>query len=242
MTLRALTPDFGTIGLMAKGVNRLKSGSIGVLDTWALVDLEFGGPEQAEMHNLWHARLLDRLAGLDRDPERLAAAAVLAEIAEEAAPPGHPAPAIFLWLTGCLRRLAALPEGADPTPELVRALAQALRLLGLAPVLDEQTGPGADWFSPAAGGLTRSAVRPREQSRRPSAAALALLRRLAAQPEADPAAATIAESPDEATGPWDECFTILGDFLHYHLERQPRAWPLLQERRRRRRSRAHSAR
>jgi len=238
MTLRALTPDQGTIGLMAKGVNRLKSGSLGVLDTWALVEIEFGGPEQAELRNLWSARLLDRLAGLDPDPERLAAAAVLAEIAEEAAPPGHPAPAIFLWLAGSLRRLAALPAGADPTPELVRALAQALKLLGLAPVLDEQSGPGADWFSPAAGGLTRSAVRPREQSRRPSAAALALLRRLAAQPDAG----ADADSPAEASGPWDECFTILGDFLHYHLERQPRAWPLLQERRRRRRSRAHSAR
>lgn len=237
MTLRALTPDHGTIGLLAKGVNRLQSGSLGVLDTWALVEIECGGPENAELRTLWNARLLDRLAGLDHDPERLAAAGVLAEIAEEAAPAGHPAPGIFLWLTDCLRRLAALPEGADPTPELVRALAQGLRLLGLSPVLDEQSGPGSDWFSPAAGGLTRSAVRPREQARRPSARALALLRRLAAAPLAADAEA---DSAAGASEPWDECFTILGDFLHYHLERQPRAWPLLQERRRRRRSRART--
>lgn len=232
MTLRALTPGLGTIGLMAKGVNRLDSGSLGVLDTWALVEIECSGAEHAELRNLWNAKLLDRLAGLDPDPERLAAAAVLAEIAEEAAPAGYPAPAIFLWLTDCLRRLAALSPGEDPTPELVRALSQGLGLLGLAPLLDEQSGPGSDWFSPAAGGLTRSAARPRAQSRRPSAAALALLRRLAAAeaPGADLAAGS--------TGPWDECFTILGDFLHYHLERQPRAWPLLQERRRRRRSRS----
>ena len=236
MTLRALTPDFGAIGLLAKGVNRLQSGSLGVLDTWALVEIEYGGRPDAELRPLWNAQLLDRLAGLDHDPERLAAAAVLAEIAEDAAPPGHPAPGIFLWLTDCLRRLSALPEGEDPTPELVRALTQGLNLLGLAPTLAEQSGPGSDWFSPAGGGLLRSAIRPREHARRPSAGALALLRRLATAP------ASGSESPADASEPWDECFTILGDLLHSHMERQPRAWPLLQERRRRRRSRAHSVR
>lgn len=233
LTLRALTPDQGTIGLLAKGANQLKSGHFGVLDTWAMVEIECSAPDRAELQTLWSARLLDRLGGLDADPERLAAAAVVAEIAEEAAPPGLPAPGIFLWLAGTLQRLAAQPAGSDPTPELVRALAAGLRLLGLAPALESPAGDGGEWFSPAAGGLVRAAVRPHEHARRPSAAALALLRRLArGEPEAESAA--------PGSEPWDECLTILGDFLQYHLERTPRAWSLLQERRRRRRSRARS--
>lgn len=230
LTLRALTPELGTVGLMAKGVQKLTSGSFGVLDTWAVVELDCGGADDAELLNLYHARLLDRLSGLDGDPERLAAAAVLAELAEEAAPPGQPAPAIFLWLADALRALAALPAGADPAPTLVQALLRGLRLLGLDPRLhaaeDGAASGQIEWFSPAAGGLVRAAARPHEHARRARPAVLALLR--------DAAAGTMPAHSDA----WDEALTMLGEFLHYHLERPPRAWPLLQERRRRRRARS----
>ncbi len=225
LVLRVLTPELGTIGLLAKGVQKLKSGALGVLDTWAVVELECGGPEGAELLNLYHVSLLDRLSGLDGDPERLAAAGALAELAEEAAPPGQAAPEIFLWLADSLRALAALPPGADPAPALVQALLRGLRLLGLDPRLETAAGDGADWFSPAAGGLVRAASRPHEHARRIRPEALALLRGMA-----DGGAAP-------ASGPWDDCLTMLGEFLHYHMERPLRAWPLLQERRRRRRAR-----
>lgn len=232
LTLRALTPELGTIGLLAKGVQKLTSGSFGVLDTWAVVEIECGGPDDAELLNLYHARLLDRLSGLDGDPERLAAAAVLAELAEEAAPPGQPAPEIFLWLADALRALAALPAGADPAPALGMALLRGLRLLGLDPRLHAAEGETvaaaglADWFSPAAGGFVRAATRPHEHARRARPAVMALLREAAAG------------APPAHSDGWDEALTMLGEFLHYHMERPPRAWPLLQERRRRRRARS----
>jgi DNA repair protein RecO (recombination protein O) len=222
MTLRALTPELVSVSLMAKGVNKLTSGTLGVLDTWALIEMECGGSDDAELLTLYHASLLDRLSGLDGDPERLAAAAVLAEIAEDAAPPGQPAPELFLWLANALRALAALPPRADPAPVLVPALLSGLRLVGLDPTLEAAEGAGSEWFSPAAGGLVRETARPHAHARRLRPATLALLRS---------AASGAPLSPD---GPWDDCLTILGEFLHYHWERPPRAWPLLQERRRRR--------
>ena len=106
LVVRALTPDVGTISLMAKGVNRLKSGSLGILDTWALVEVEFGGPDGAEMQNLYSCRLLDRMSGLSADQHRLAAAGVLAELAELGSPPGQSSAALFLWLQHNLEQLA----------------------------------------------------------------------------------------------------------------------------------------
>jgi hypothetical protein len=202
LTLRVLTPEEGTLGLLAKGVNRVGSGSFAVLDTWALVEIEYGGRPEAELLNLYSARLLDRNAGLERDPERLAA-------------------------------LAAQPAAQDPATVLVPALLRGLHWFGLAPMLDAPAPAPGDrcWFSPEAGGVVHAPRRPHEHARLLHSGTLALLRRLAAARVPAPARA---DAPSPASEPWDESLTILVEFLHYHAERAPRAWPLLQERRRRR--------
>lgn len=237
LTLRVLTPDHGTLGLLAKGVNKLLSGSFAVLDTWAVVELDYGGHADQELLNLYSARLFDRNSGLDRDAERLAAAAVLAEVAEDASPAGQPAAEVFEWLRSALAALAAQPPDEDPAQILVPALMRGLFLLGLDPILDERKPAAGDrcWFSPEAGGLVYAPSRPHQHARLLHAAVLALLRRLAGAAGATPAKGTECPTPDAV--PWDECLTILVEFLHYHAERVPRAWPLLQERRRRRRKR-----
>lgn len=232
LTLRVLTPDHGTLSMLGKGVNRLGSGSFAVLDTWALVELDYGGREEAELLTLYAAKLLDRHSGLERDPERLAAAAVLAEMAEDAAPSGQPAPEVFEWLRSALAALAAQPVGEDPAGILVPALMRGLFLLGLDPVLENGgAAPGERrWFSPESGGLVFAPQRPHQHARLLPEATLGLLRRLAALP----GSGAPPEVSAQGSEPWDESLTILVEFLHYHAERAPRAWPLLQERRRRR--------
>lgn len=219
--LRVLTPDQGAVSLMAKGVNRLKSGQLGIYDTWSLVEIEFGGKEGAEMLTLYRGKLLDRMSGLSRDTQRLAAAGTLAEMAELGAPPGQPAPRLFLWLQKWLERLAS---GAAVDTVLVAALMEGLMELGLRPELELPEGVPADstlWFSPATGGLavSRDGRRPEQHARRLSEAEWALLQALQADPEIQ-----VRSGCDEVAG----CLTILGDFLHYHLERPPKAWQILQ--------------
>lgn len=220
MVVRVLTPDVGTISLLAKGVNRLKSGALGILDTWALVEIEFGGRDGAEMLNLYSCSLLDRMSGLSADQYRLAVAAILAEMAELGSPPGQSSAPLFLWLQDYLDQLA---NGAPAPSMLVAALLKGLTELGLEPNLDLPQGLGSSanlWFSPASGGVVvpPDGARPDVDARPLTATTLALLKELRDHPEKH----LIANC-----GEVEQCLTILGDFLHYHLERPPKAWHLL---------------
>ena len=218
LSVHLLTPAHGVAAALAKGVQRPTSGAYGVLDTWALVEVELGGQEGQAMHNLYAARLLERFPGLSAAPERLAAAGLAAELAELAAPPGTPTPAAFEYL---LRHLQAFESAAQPRAAALAALLEGLDLLGVGPVLDQ--GAGARWFSPALGGvLPAGAPRPLQHARRASAETLAWLRALrAGGPAPAPRGPAVVE----------EALTILGEFAAYHLERPPRAWPFLRARR-----------
>ena len=88
LVLRALTPERGVVSLFAKGCERPKSGSMGVLDTWCLVEIEYRALEDVELCNLYESRLLHRFPRLAASADRLAVAGIVAEIAEHAAPPG----------------------------------------------------------------------------------------------------------------------------------------------------------
>ncbi|MGB0954308.1 MAG: hypothetical protein ACPG31_13910, partial [Planctomycetota bacterium] len=72
----------------------------------------------------------------------------------------------------------------------------------------------------ATGGLTATTDgrRPEQHARRLGQSELELLRALQADPEI-----TLRPGSDEVAG----CLTILGEFLHYHLERPPKAWQIL---------------
>lgn len=227
LAVHVLTPAHGVVPLLAKGAQRLASGSLGVLDTWALVDVEYGARDAAEMHTLLRARLSRRFGGLSRDVEHLVAAGVVAELAELAAPPGTDGAAAFGYL---LRRLEQLDAGTGVPWFLCGAVLEGLDLLGLRPKLGDPDGPGAGrlWFSPAAGGaLPAGAAEPLQRARRLAPATLALLRRLQAAPD------ETAAPPEATAARIQEVLTILGEFMAYHLERTPRAWAFLRPRRRR---------
>lgn len=211
--LWVLTPIQGTVSLLAKGVNKPKSGSLGVLDTWAVVDLDFGGPPGAEMLTLYKANLSDRLSGLEASPERLAAAGLLGEIAELAAPPGSPSQQVFSWFENSLRELAG---DNSPLPVLLEGILEGLHLLGLSPILQEHEEGEERWFSASSGGLLPlGSSRPEGKAIKASQTEIALLR----NPRTP---ATLADQR--------AVLSMLGDFLGYHLERSPKAWPLVQKR------------
>ena len=90
LIFRALTPQLGTISVLAKGVQKLKSGKIGVIDTWALVELDLSRRPKAEMFNLVGCQLLDRMGGLSTDVQLLNVAGILTELAEVGAPAEQP--------------------------------------------------------------------------------------------------------------------------------------------------------
>lgn len=208
--------------MMAKGVNKLKSGKAGVLDTWAFVEVDFGGADNRDLLQLYGVKLVDRHSGISENPDLLTAAALLAETAELAAPAGLPSPDVFLFL---LHSLQELHEGVETAGFLCQRILEILALLGLSPTLENtDASPSATlWFSPANGGLLPSgSPRPSDQAHRLSPAMLLLLRSYRDTPEI----ARTAPLPEQ-----EDCLTILGEFLCYHLDRPPKAWAILLERR-----------
>ncbi|MCH2111725.1 MAG: DNA repair protein RecO [Planctomycetes bacterium] len=230
LAVRLLTPEHGTIPALFKGAYKLKSGYIGVLDTFALVQVELGGPNNATMLSGYKAQLLDRYSQLALQPARLSAAAVLAELAELAAPDGVPSLEAFSLLKSSL---TSLHQGADLSALLCPALLQSLDILGLTPRLTPEEGPneGELWFHHTSGGvLPAQTARPDGPARKTS---LALRRFMTQQAKAE--LDTILpknETKDDRQNPKfsQATLTILGEFLHYHLERPPRAWEALRRR------------
>ena len=223
LALRLLTPGHGVLSVLAKGAYKPTSGFFGVLDTWALVEVQLGFHEEAEMQNLFAARLLDRMSGLSADPDRLAVAGFAAELAELAAPPGAEAATAFHYL---LSQLHELTEGDAPGRRLLLAAAAGLELLGLSPELEAAADPGGEaaWLCVAEGRLlAQGEARPHGPAHRVGGPLLALLRALRA---GEAAAVDAARSEDR-----EAALTILGDLLHYHPDRPPRAWDFLRRRR-----------
>jgi recombinational DNA repair protein (RecF pathway) len=217
LVFRALTPQLGTVSVLAKGVHKLKSGKIGVIDTWALVELDISRRPKAEMFNLVGCKLLDRMGGLSKDVQLLNVAGILAELAEVGAPTEQASHQIFLWLQRWLQRLA---EGSgDYDMILARAILEILELLGFAPVFPEKIEFERYWFSPADGGchLSGSDPRPNQSARRVSANEIASLKEIMTADDTN--------LPNDL-GNLPACITLLGDFLHYHLERLPKAWEM----------------
>ena len=224
-----LTPGHGTLSLMAKGAFRLKSGFAGVLDTWSLVEIEVGPAAKDGLHQLYQAKLLDRMSGLSNHSHHLVVAGILAELAELGAPAGQPSARLFLWLQQWLQRLS---EGWPADPSLVAALLDGLDALGLGPRLaapEEQSG--RSWFSPALGGAIRG-PRPEDHVRPYPPAVQEQLELLSKAPQ---------KAQGLNNGEVLDSRTILGEFLHYHLERPPKAWALLHGQHTRRPRSTHSS-
>ncbi|MDP6850751.1 MAG: DNA repair protein RecO C-terminal domain-containing protein [Planctomycetota bacterium] len=220
LAVRVLTPGNGTLLLRAKGAYKAKSGHMGVLDTWALVEVEIGGPLNSDFQQLYRCRLLDRMSGLSNSPENLAAAGLFGELAELAAPPGPDSGPVFRFL---LRVLQTIHQGFELDDLLCTGLLDALSLLGLDPQLSVEPETEAPlWFHYESGGvLPLDSPRPEGHSRRITNGARHLLLNCRENP-------SILDDLEPALQ--EEALTILGEFLHFHLERPPRAWDALRQR------------
>lgn len=215
-----LTPDAGLVPALGKGVHRLQSGRAGVLDTHALVKISYSIHDDRDLRTLVNAELLDRFSSISRRIEALNAAAILAELAELAAPPDLPSSKPFLFLVSALQELDAGADGAD---FLVPRLFEALALLGLSPDLGPQSLTSPAWFSIRAGRLLDpSEARPEGPAMRISPPLHQALQEASRGPFS-PGSSSQSQA--------DDCLTMLGQFLGYHLERPPRAWQAIEERR-----------
>jgi len=214
MVLHALTPNLGTISILAKGAHKLTSGHMGVLDTWALVDLEASRRPKVELFQLHKAKLIDRMPHLSQAISLLDLAGLFGELAELAAPPEQASEEVFLWLQ---RSLYDLKDEKYPHWYTLCAILEVLELLGLSPTIPDE--PIAQyWFSPADGGFITNNDKggPDSMAKLASPEAIMTFKR-AKNKEA------ITKSD---LGNLAICTTMLGDFLHYHLERLPKAWPM----------------
>lgn len=210
--VHCLTPELGLVPMLAKGVHKIKSGHLGVLDTFALVKLSFGSHADREMHTLYRAELVDRFSSISQDVDHLAAAGLLGELAELAAPLGLPSQKVFVHLVEAFQELAA---GTSIPCFLLRRLQESLDHLGLQPNLQPPDSSSGWWFSVATGALLpHGSARPDGSSHWVGPEHLEMLK-------SPPAART---QPAEQELRWaNDCLTILADFLGYHLERPPRA-------------------
>ena len=215
-----LTPHAGLVPVLAKGVNKLRSGQVGVLDTHALIRVHYSESRERDLRTLRRCELLDRFSSLSRRVDALNAAALLAELAELAAPPDTPSSEVFVFL---VESLQALDAGAQGPAFLVPRLLRASELLGLQPDLGPDSLTEAAWFAVAAGRLLDpSESRPEGPAIRVTPSQHRLLQRARSAPDE-----ALADHGSEA----DDCLTMLGQFLGYHLERPPRAWQAIEERR-----------
>ena len=215
-----LTPHAGLVPMLAKGVNKLQSGQAGVLDTHSLIRVHYSESRERDLRTLTRCELLDRFSSLSRRIDALNAAALLAELAELAAPPDTPSSEVFVFLVESLQALDAGDQGA---PFLVPRLLRASELLGLQPDLGPESLTEAAWFAVAAGRLLDpSESRPEGPAIRVTPSQHRLLQLARSAPDE-----ALADPGSEA----DDCLTMLGQFLGYHLERPPRAWQAIEERR-----------
>lgn len=215
-----LTPHAGLVPVLAKGVNKLQSGQAGVLDTHSLIRVAYSEIRDRELRTLTRCELLDRFSSLSRRIDALNAAALLAELAEHAAPPDTPSSEVFLFL---VESLQALNSGQDGATFLVPRLLRACHLLGLRPDLGPDQIDEPTWFAVAAGRLLDPGEsRPEGSAIRVTPSLHSLLRKAESTPDE-----ALADPGSEA----DDCLTMLGQFLGYHLERPPRAWQAIESRR-----------
>ncbi|MCH2100990.1 MAG: DNA repair protein RecO [Planctomycetes bacterium] len=215
-----LTPHAGLVPALAKGSNKLQSGQAGVLDTYSLIRVYYSEKRDRDLRTLTRCELLDRFSSLSRRVDALNAAALLAELAELAAPPDTPSSEAYLFL---VESLQALNQGAQGTSFLVPRLLRASELLGLQPDLGPATLTESAWFAVAAGRLLDpNESRPDGPAIRVTPSQHQWLRLAQSSPN---------EAPADPESKAEDCLTMLGQFLGYHLERPPRAWQAIEERR-----------
>jgi DNA repair protein RecO (recombination protein O) len=235
LVVHALCRDRGRVALIAKGAYRPTSRFAYALDRFDELELGWSARPGQELGTLRAAGVLRRRARMVTDLARYRTACAALELADVAARPSHPDPALFDLLSECLDRLAG--ERVDPWSALVAFDLGFLQNLGLAPALERcaacagdappagvERGRGAQAvaFSSGAGGrlCAACAAEARASGRRVGTAPVAALRAAAALLGARGSALErISVDPRLAPSVRD----LVTRFLEYHLETRPRA-------------------
>jgi DNA repair protein RecO (recombination protein O) len=160
MTL--FTSERGKLDAVAKGIRRAKSHLAGRLEFGN--ECEFGMHAGRSLDVIVSAHILHAPWSRLVEPERFAAAALVAELVDAFCEPDMALPAAYALLTGMIE---AIEGSAHPRGLLPRFSLRLLDVLGLAPPSDacvrcgRSLGSGAAWVDAAAGGLIDQACRER---------------------------------------------------------------------------------
>ncbi len=214
--LTLFTRERGKLDAVAKGVRRTRSHFGG--------RLEFGNECDFVLHR---GRSLDVVVSAEIlrapwarlvEPERYAAASVVAEIIDAFCEPDLALADVYGLLAGAI---AAIAAAADPQGLLPRFELRLLEMLGLAPPLEtcvqcgSALGEGSAWLDAAAGGLIDAACRERWRDLPElDAHDLTNLRALAA-PKGSAGAAAVRATPRAAAA--------AEELVAHHLGRRPKA-------------------
>jgi DNA repair protein RecO (recombination protein O) len=153
-----LTSEHGKVPAIAKGVRRSASKLAPALELFAHVDVQLAhGRGQLDV-----VTQVVRLPGarVPADPDRMAHASLIAEVADRVSEDRHPIEGLYELTQLALDDLA---RDDDPRRASAYFLAQALEFLGYAPnlstcvVCERALAPEPAYFSPAAGGLVCAA-------------------------------------------------------------------------------------
>lgn len=225
-----LTPRYGKVRAVAKGVRRTKSRFGGRLEPLSHVSVLCW--KGRELDIVTQAEVLDTFRAVREDLERLSAASAMLEVADQVSQEGQPGPQLHNMLVGALRTLASgpasrpapgsgpLPGAAPPAALIVPAFFWKLLVLeGSAPVLSAcaRCGATADLvaFDLGEGGVLCRTCR---RGVAISPEALVLVRRIVG----GDLAAVLAEPASPAT---HEVGRLATEAVQAHLERRLRCTP-----------------
>lgn len=144
LILSVLAPDHGRMSWIVKGGKRSKKRFVNKLEPYTLLEATWVA-RRSGLHRLERAEIGDLYPGLRRDPQKFAAASVLAEQLYAWTREANPEPETFRLACAALDRL----QGDDPRV-LPLTVLRILALQGYRPALDSCTACGRrhcrDWF------------------------------------------------------------------------------------------------
>ncbi len=207
-----LTPGYGKLRAVAKGIRKTRSRFGGRLEPTSHVDLQVY-PGRGDLGIVTQAESIDRFENLRADADRFSEASALLEAVDVVAPDGEPDRRRYEMLLGALRTL-----DEEPAPLVVPAF--YLKLLaheGLAPSLDScvRCGSGGPLVAidHGEGGALCSGCR---RGRAVSAGALAVMRAVLGGGLSD---ALLVVDPQVCA----EVDALSTEAVEYHLERRMRS-------------------
>jgi DNA repair protein RecO (recombination protein O) len=217
-----LTPEGGRVSGIAKHAKKSRRRFANCLEPLNRVILHLSPRARGDLEFLQQAELVNSFPNLRRDLRRLAAAALLAELAGELSTPPETTNAIFITLNQALEHLDA---GADPDSLLAPFMLHLLQLGGYGPRWERCRECGQEPSSPIYFSIPKGGVVCGACSRAAAGPLLPLnpgtwkLLRLAGQLPVEKL--TRLRFPASQR---DQSLAILQKFLRHHLGRNLKSW------------------